>query len=85
MSKEIENLIKEMEDNLKLMKSMKNNGYEIYNQKLSRKATIELIFINSSLNKYENLNQYKFQYFFYNIKATSKRIVTKIKSLLRKY
>ena len=69
----------------KLMKSIKTNGYEIYNQKLTRKATIELIFINSSLNKNENLNQYKFQYLMYNAKVLSKRIANKIKSFLRKY
>ncbi len=36
---------------IRIMKSMQLNNYQIYNQKLTRKATIELIFVHESLIK----------------------------------
>ena len=75
----IENPLTYLPKIIKLMKSMTENNYTIFNQKLIRKASIELIFVHKTLMKNQSIKNRNVLFKYYNL------IMNDIKIILDKY
>ena len=75
----IENPLTYMPRVIDLMQRMKTNNYEIYNQKLTRKVSIELIFVQSDLINKKSVIPNKIFYKYFNL------LKKDFKTLFQKY